>query len=129
MMMKALIAGVALLAATGASAQSAAPGAACPAGTHYGTIRHNLVKQGKLAVFEKAVAAHNAWYAGKKNATTTRLVRLIDKGALLDGEAATITIYADAPIPARDAAFEAFTALYRESTAIKDEMRGCLPAL
>lgn len=127
--MKALIASTMLLAASGALAQTASPGAACPAGTRYGTIRHNLIKPGKLAVFEKAVAAHNAWYVGKKNATTTRVMRLIDKGALLQSEAATITLYADAPMPARDGGFEAFTALYRESTTIKDEMRGCLPAL
>ena len=129
MMMKALIAVAALFAATGALAQGAAPGAACPAGTRYGTIRHNLIKPGKLAAFEKAVAAHNAWYAGKKNATTTRVMRLVARGALIESEAATITLYADAPIPERDAGFEAFTALYRDSSTLKDEMRGCLPTL
>ncbi|AHE53327.1 hypothetical protein NX02_08015 [Sphingomonas sanxanigenens DSM 19645 = NX02] len=128
-MMKGFIAGVALLAATGAWAQAAAPGAACPAGTRYGTIRHSLIKPGKLAVFEKAVAAHNAWYVDKKNATRTRLMRLVDKRALMESEAATITLYADTPMPERDAAFEAFTALYRDSSTLKDEMRGCLPAL
>ncbi|MGF7148154.1 hypothetical protein FHS96_001763 [Sphingomonas zeicaulis] len=128
-MMKRLIAGVALFAATGALAQGAAPGAACPAGTRYATVRHSLIMPGKLAVFEKAVAAHNAWYAGKKNATTTRVMRLVEKGALVESEAATITLYADAPMPERDAAFQAFTALYRDSTTIKDELRGCLPAL
>jgi hypothetical protein len=119
-------------ASSGALAQAPRPnpGVACPGGTHYATIRHNLVKPGQWAAFEEAVAAHNAWYVAHANKTTTRLSRVIAlaSGApsLSTAEAVTITVYTDAPQPAHDAAYDAFTAKYRASSSQKDEARVCL---
>jgi hypothetical protein len=108
-------------------------GAACPAGTSYAAIRHNRIKPGQWTVFEKAVAAHNGWYADHKNATTTTLVRTLaprPTGPVLSTEdAVTITRYAPVPQPEHDAAYEAFTAQYKASADMADEARVCLPAM
>lgn len=114
-----------------AQTPTARPGSVCAVGEHYATIRHNLVKPGQWAVFAEAVAAHNAWYANRDNKTTTKLVRVIKPGAggfgLSPSEAVTITAYADAPQPAHDAAYDAFTAKYKASSDMKDEARVCMP--
>lgn len=119
-------------ATSGALAQAPRPnpGSACPAGTRYATIRHNLVKPGQWAVFEGAVAAHNAWYVAHGNKTTTKLSRVIALGSgapsLSTTEAVTITAYANGLQPAHDAGYDAFTAKYRASSSQKDEARVCL---
>ena len=117
---------------SGASAQAPRPNpcAACPAGTHYATIRHNQVKPGEWATFEGAVAAHNAWYVSHGNKTATKLSRVIALGSgkpsLSTTEAVTTTVYTAAPQPAHDAAYDAFIAKYRASSTLKDEARVCL---
>ena len=138
-MLKQIIAAAALVAATGSVAQTrsaangAALAAACPAGTHYATVRHSQIKGGKWAIFEQAVADHSAWYKAHGDATTTRIVRLLTPAGkpvgLSQDDAMTITVYSGKAQPAHDAGYEAFTAKYRDSSTIKDEMRGCLPAL
>lgn len=122
-----------LLATSAAPAQAPAdaPGAACPSGTRFTTIRHSRVKPGQWAAFEKAVAAHNAWYADRDNETRTGVVRVLTPppGAarLSSAEAVTITRYAATPAPAHDAAWTAFTDQYRATSEIIDEARVCLP--
>lgn len=110
----------------------ASAGVACPRGSSYATIRHSLVKAGKWAQFEKAVADHTAWYAAKGSRTVTRIVRVVEikggKPGLSTMSAMTITKYAGAA-PERDAGYAAFTAEYKDSATIKDEARVCLPTL
>lgn len=105
--------------------------AVCPQDTAPATIRHSVIKPGKWPAFEKAVAAHSAWYRAKGSRTTTRIVRVIEtkrgKTALSTTEAVTITRHAGEP-PARDAGYVAFTAMYKDSASIADEARVCLPA-
>jgi len=113
-----------------AQAQRAAPdtGNACPIGTHYAAMRHDIVKPGKWTGFEKAVADHSAWYASHKNGTKTVIARtLAPKGGLSSTEAVTITRYAPGAQPNHDAAYDAFIAEYRASSTVKDEVRLCLP--
>ena len=106
---------------------------ACPAGTRYAAIRHSLIKPGKWATFARAVADHQSWYAKHDNATTTTIVRTLtargSAGALSDRDAVTITRYADKAPPPHDAGWAAFTAAYKASSTIKDEMRVCLPSM
>ena len=112
------------------SQRQAAPGAACPAGTRYATIRHTSVKSGQWAAFAKAVADHTAWYAAHKDGTRTALGRILApaaKGGVSATEAVTITYYSGKPQPDHDAAYAAFIAEYRASSTVKDEMRACLP--
>lgn len=105
--------------------------AVCPQGTTPATIRHSQIKPGKWPVFERAVAAHSAWYRAKGSRATTRIVRVIEtkrgKTALSMTRAVTITRHAGDP-PARDAGYAAFTAMYKDSAGIADEARVCLPA-
>jgi hypothetical protein len=107
------------------------PGSACTAGTHFTTIRHSTVKAGQWAVFEQAVAEHNAWYASHGNRSSTKLARVIAPSAagpaLSTAEAVTITTYADTVQPPHDAAYSGFTAKYRASSDMKDEVRICMP--
>ena len=122
----------ALFTATAATAQSGAPMVtACPAGTHYSAIRHSMIKPGKLPVFEQAVADHNAWYTQHKDTTTTTLARAVApmQNSIVANEAVTITVYYEKPQAAHDAAYGAFTAKYKDSSTLKDEMRVCLPAM
>ncbi|QJU59802.1 hypothetical protein HL653_20440 [Sphingomonas sp. AP4-R1] len=120
-------------AATTVSSQTPAPGpgSVCAAGEHHAAIRHSLVKPGQWGAFAEAVAAHNSWYVSHANKTTTNLVRVVKPGAggfaLSPAEAVTITRYADAPPPAHDAAYDAFTAQYKASSELKDEVRVCMP--
>lgn len=136
------IAAVLLLVAGAAQAQqpatpaspsrSAAPGAACPRGTTYATMRHSFVKAGQWGQFEQAVAAHKAWYAGKGSGTEVRIVRVpAPRGAkpgLSNTEVVTVTRYVGSQ-PQRDTGYAAFTAKYKASASIRDEVRVCLPAL
>jgi len=116
--------------ASGVHAQAPA-GSGCPAGTRYATIRHSVVMPGKWAMFEKAVADHQAWYARHGHGTTTTIIRMVaprGRGATMsDAEAVTITRHADKAQPVHDADWDAFTAQYKASSTIKDEMRVCMP--
>lgn len=128
-MLKTILVAASLLTTTAATAQMANP---CPGGTTPATIRHSKIKPGQWATFAKAVAAHNAWYGSHNDATRTTLVRVMTKGTggpvVTDTEAVTITRYgATKPQAARDAAYSAFTDLYRQSSEMADEMRVCLP--
>jgi hypothetical protein len=132
-MIRSILIIAALSAASVAHAQApAAVRPACPAGTQFATIRHSDVLPGQWATFAKAVAEHQAWYARHDNGTTTVLVRaLAGRGGgviLSDSDAVTITRYADKAPPAHDAGWDAFTAKYKASSTVKDEMRVCLPA-
>lgn len=135
-MLKPILSIAAAMLATAATAQTTpatSPGAACPAGTQYATIRHNMVKPGQLAAFQHAVAAHNAWYAAHHNTSTTTMARVLTRTAtgpaLSQDEAVTITRYAETPQPEHDAGYAAFTAQYKDSADMKDEVRVCLPPL
>lgn len=128
-MLKTILVAASLWTTTAATAQTANP---CPGGTNPATIRHSKIKPGQWATFAKAVAAHNAWYAAHDDPTRTTLVRVLTRGAngpvVTDAEAVTITRYgATKPQATRDAAYSAFTDLYRQSSDMADESRVCLP--
>lgn len=128
-MLKTILVAASLMTGTATSAQMANP---CPGGTQPATIRHNKIKPGQWTTFAKAVAAHNAWYTNHNDPTRTTLVRVLTKGtsgpAVTDAEAVTITRYGPTKSQApRDAAYSAFTDLYRQSSDMADETRVCLP--
>lgn len=129
-MFRTIVVTASLFAASAAVAQTGNP---CPDGTQPATIRHSKIKPGQWATFAKAVAAHNGWYASHNEPTHTALVRVLTKGAsgpvVSDAEAVTITRYgATRSTATRDAAYSAFTDLYRQSSDMADETRVCLPA-
>ncbi|MBY0282908.1 MAG: hypothetical protein K2W81_02955 [Sphingomonas sp.] len=132
-MIKQISAVLLALAATGAVAQSAPGG---PLGTLQCTgkpvtIRLSIIKPGQLALFKKAVADHQAWYAKNGNGTKVTLVRVTKRGAggalsYDDSAAMTVVTYDAKPQPARDAGYAAFVKEYQDSSTVKDEHRGCL---
>ncbi len=133
-MIRSVLVIAALSAASAVHTQSPADTApTCPAGTQYTTIRHSQILPGQSATFEKAVADHQAWYAAHDNGTTTAIMRILpphgSAAALSDSDTVTITRYADKAPPPHDAGWEAFTAEYKASSTIKDEMRVCMPAM
>lgn len=131
-MIKQISAVLLAFAATGALAQSASGGplGALQCTGKPVTIRMSIIKPGQLALFKKAVADHQAWYAKNGNGTKVAMVRLTKRagGALSydDGTAMTVVTYDAKPQPARDAGYAAFVKAYQDSSTVKDEHRGCL---
>lgn len=118
------------LAATGAVAQTGPLGTLQCTGKPV-TIRMSIIKPGQLALFKKAVADHQAWYAKNGNGTKVALVRVTKRGAggalsYDDSAAMTVVTYDAKPQPARDAGYAAFVKEYQDSSSVKDEHRGCL---
>lgn len=128
--------GAVLLALAAAGAAGAAGAQTGPLGTlacagKPVTIRTSIIKPGQFGAFRSAVAAHQAWYAGHKNATTVTLVRVTKRGAggalsYDDSVAMTVVTYDTKPQPPRDAGYAAFVKAYQQSSTVKDEHRGCL---
>jgi hypothetical protein len=92
-------------------------------------LRVSTIKPGKMDKFVEAVAAQTAWY--KKHGTTDEiaLIRVLDTktGAFSTTEA--ITTHTE-PVGEEDkrksdAGFDAFVALFRESSDVKQQFFGC----
>lgn len=117
------------LAATSAVAQTGPIGTLQCTGKPV-TIRMSTIKPGQLALFKKAVADHQAWYAKNGNGTKVALLRLTKRAGSTtvydDSEAMTVVTYDTKPQPARDAGYAAFVKAYQDSSTVKDEHRGCL---
>lgn len=129
-MIKQISAVLLALAATGAVAQTGPLGTLQCTGKPV-TIRMSIIKPGQLALFKKAVADHQAWYAKNGNGTKVALVRVTKRGAggalsYDDSAAMTVVTYDTKPQPARDAGYAAFVKAYQDSSTVKDEHRGCL---
>ena len=129
-MIKQISAVLLALAATGAVAQTGPLGTLQCTGKPV-TIRLSIIKPGQLALFKKAVADHQAWYAKNGNGTKVALVRVTKRGAggalsYDDSAAMTVVTYDTKPQPARDAGYAAFVKAYQDSSTVKDEHRGCL---
>ncbi|WP_168727506.1 MULTISPECIES: hypothetical protein [Sphingomonas] len=128
-MIKQLSAILLAMAATGAVAQTGPLGALQCTGKSV-TIRLSIIKPGQYALFKKAVADHQAWYARGGNGTKVTLMRVTKRtGGTLsydDSSALTVVTYDTKPQPARDAAYAAFVKAYQDSSTVKDEHRGCL---
>ena len=118
------------LAATGAAAQTGPLGGLQCTGKPV-TIRMSVIKPGQLALFKRAVADHQAWYAKNGNGTKVALMRVTKRGAggalsYDDGVAMTVVTYDPKPQPKHDAGYAAFVKEYQDSSTVKDEHRGCL---
>jgi len=125
MMLGALLAGMAM---TGAASAQQQGGVQCTG--KQTTIRMSMIKPGKLDLFKKAVADHQAWYKSKGNGTTVSFVRQIKSGqgpaGWDDSMAMTIVVYdTSKPRADQDDAYKAFVKEYADSSTLKDEHRGC----
>lgn len=129
-MIKGLSVLILALAATGASAQTGPIGTLQCTGKSV-TIRMSIIKPGQLALFKKAVADHQAWYAKNNNGTKVAYVRLTQRGAggtlsYDDSAAMTVVTYDSKPQPKHDDSYAAFVKEYQDSSTVKDEHRGCM---
>lgn len=133
-MMRSIGALLLALAATGAGAQNQGQngplgGLSCAG--RIVTIRLSAIKPGQLALFKKAVADHQAWYAKNGSGTKVNLMRITQRGAggtlaFDDSAAITIVSYDTKTQPKRDEGYAAFVKEYQASSTVKDEHRGCL---
>lgn len=94
------------------------------------TVRYGVIKPGQMALYRKAVADHQAWYASHGNKTTVAFIQVATaksgKPTYDDGAAMSIVTYDPAPQPAHDAAYDAFVKEYRDSSTVSEEHRGCM---
>lgn len=116
--------------AGGASAQTAPSLGGLVCAGKAVTFRYGTVKPGQDALFRKAVADHQAWYAAHGNKTIVKIIhvaaRSAGKAAYDDHAAMTMVTYDSAPQPAHDAAYDAFVKEYRDSETVSEEHRGCM---
>lgn len=128
--MLALMGALAAPAASGVQAGASGPLADLVCKGKPVTIRFGTIKPGQGALFRKAVADHQAWYAARGNGTTVAIIRVTTRTgntlAYDDNDAMTVVTYDAKPQPPHDAAYDAFVKEYRDSEDVKEEHRGCL---
>ena len=128
-----LLAPIALLTATSATAQMQSP---CPAGTVEGVVRvSKLTPTGTMEGFKAANADHAAWYKANNNAALIFVAPVLDMVASQPPVVSTTQIMSAriggsyvAPAK-RDAAWAAYVAKYQANSTMVSETFGCFPAL
>jgi hypothetical protein len=119
-----LLFGASLAAPTFTTAQRAAP-TACSGVTN--VVRVSEIQPGKVETFLSAVTAQRAWYKQAGTADEIVLLRVVDTktGSFSETEALTFHKVSGAKAPAGDAAYDAFVALYKQSSTIKSQWITC----
>jgi hypothetical protein len=95
----------------------------------YNVVRISDVKPGMMATFEKAVMAQKAWYKQAGTKDEISLMRIADpkSGSYSETEAITThTSVNGAPTTKQDAAYDAFVAMFKESSTIKTQYFTCV---
>ena len=114
--------------ATAAAQQSNNKAPACDG--KYNIVRISEIKPGMMDKFVQAVAAQQAWYKKAGKSDEIVLMRLIDMKAVTYSTTQVLTshisIPSEGPRPPRDAGYDAFVALFRESSDIKSEYFTCM---
>ena len=108
--------------AAGAAAAQQMP----PCAGHYEVVRTDTVKPGKMELFKKAIADHQAWYVAHKMPDRIMLGQvLLPKGAAGGpfSDSSVMTIHTDAAGPsapphANDKAWDAYVAEYNASSDV-----------
>jgi hypothetical protein len=118
-----------IVTATPAAAQQAMP---CK-GT-INIVRISEIKPGKLDTFLQAVAAQKAWYAKAGTNDVITVMRIMDQGTDKSyklSETQAITTHTEDTSrgpngPAHDAGYDAFVALFKDSSTIKTAYIACM---
>jgi hypothetical protein len=95
----------------------------------YNVVRISDIKPGMMDKFLGAVAAQKAWYKSKGSADTISVERIIDmkSGTYSSTQALTNRIQSvDSKQPTHDAGYDAFVALFSESSTIKSAYWTCM---
>ena len=96
---------------------------------NYNIVRVSEIKPGMMDKFLQAIAAQKAWYKSKGSPDTIALERVIDPktGTYSTTQAITTHIQpASSKQPAHDAGFDAFVALFSDSSTIKSTFITCM---
>ena len=98
-------------------------------------VRVSEIKPGMMSKFMEAVAAQQAWYTSKGTPDKIDVMRLMEQDATKKwsfSETQVLTNHIEPAIrpsgkgPAHDAGYDAFVALFRESSTIKSEYVSCV---
>ena len=96
---------------------------------NYNIVRVSEIKPGMMDKFLQAVAAQKAWYASKGSPDTISVERVIDMKAGAYSTTQAITNHISPPNskqPAHDAGYDAFVALFTDSSTIKSSFFTCM---
>ena len=96
---------------------------------NYNIVRVSEIKPGMMDKFLQAVAAQKAWYQSKGSPDTITVERVIDTKAGTYSATEAITNHIQPPgskQPAHDAGFDAFVALFGDSSTIKSSFVTCM---
>lgn len=95
----------------------------------YNFVRVSEIKPGMMPKFLEAVAAQKAWYKKQGKSDEISVMRVIDTKTGTYSETEAVTTHVSNPEdghrPPRDAAYDAFVALFRASSDIKSEYFTC----
>jgi hypothetical protein len=119
-----------ILSSTPSAAQQATARPPLPAcDGNYNIVRLSDIKPGMFQKFLDAVAAQKAWYQSKGSPDTIGVERVIDMKSNSYSTTQAITTHIQPPSskqPARDAGFDAFVALFSDSSTIKSSYFTCM---
>jgi hypothetical protein len=121
-----------VLSSTPATAQLPPTRVACNG--NYNHVRISEIKPGMMQKFLDAVAAHQAWYKNAGTPDQITVMRIIERNpdtkATSYSETQVMTFHIEPADrtqgPPHDAAYDAFVALYKESSTIKSEYVTCM---
>ena len=122
-----------------ASAQQAPAGdnAPLPCTGNIDVVRLSDIKPGMMLKFIEAVALQQAWYRKAGTADQIQVKRVTERDPVTKlfkiSETQAVTSHIEPARregdPPHDAGYDAFVALYKESSTIKIEYRTCIPSL
>ena len=123
-----------VLSSTPAAAQQPTTHVTCNG--NYNHVRISEIKPGMMQKFLEAVAAHQAWYKNAGTPDQITVMRIIDRNpdtkATSYSETQAMTFHIEpadrtqGPPHDHDAGYDAFVALYKESSTIKSEYVTCM---
>jgi hypothetical protein len=96
---------------------------------NYNIVRVSEIKPGMMDKFLQAVAAQKAWYKSKGAPDTIDVERVIDTKTGSYSTTQAITTHISPPSskqPPHDAAYDAFVALFSDSSTIKSSFVTCM---
>lgn len=117
-----------------AAQQAPATRAPLPCAGSINIVRISDIKPGKMDEFLKAAAAQQAWYKNAGLSDTIGVLRILDRdastGNYTTSDTQAITTHLQAAggpkTPAHDAAWDAFVAMFSDSSTIKTQYMTCV---
>lgn len=117
---------------TPAAAQTAVAEAPLPCPGRVNVVRVSEVKPGMMDKFLQAVAAQQAWYRKANGNDEIGVMRVLEQDPgtkawkISETQAITTHSHGSAQPPAHDAGYDAFVAMFKESSTIKNVYLTCM---